>query len=253
MFEHLYHKGRFATLLEDLALPGPQTVEVRSVEDFANVEIEPPVIIKPIQSEGGDGIHRADTATDARMIVAQSESPCVVQSFIPGTDVDVSILADHGECVAWTVQQLLAPGRMRFQRDEEALALGRRLVEKIGYHGVIHLDMRIDERTGEVSFIEANPRFWGSLAYSVWAGVNFLDLGLRMMDGEDVSALFGEVEGICPYLAATRSSFVRDLLGGWPPPRGLSGPQRRAWKFHHGCGSGAIRGSLGAWFSERDS
>jgi D-aspartate ligase len=39
--------------------------------------------------------------------------------------------------------------------------------------GVAHLDLRVDGRSGAVTVIEANPRFWGSVLGSLHAGVNF--------------------------------------------------------------------------------
>ena len=253
LFERLYDKGTFSKLLVDLEIPSPKTAVVSSETEARELDLRPPYIIKPSQGESGDGIIELASRQELRADVARRAStgdvPLVVQEMIPGEDIDLSVLADRGRCIAWTIQQREEGGRMRFLRNDQVLALGKRLVEGTSYHGVAHFDMRIDHRNGEILFIEANPRFWGTLSYSVWSGVNFLDLGIRMMRGEDLTSVFREVECSCPYLGVTRGSIVRDLLGGRPVPRGLSDAQKRAWRFHHRRGSGASRASALAWIA----
>jgi len=251
LFERMYDKGRFAVLMEELSLPSPSTSVIHEANDVDGLKVGPPWLIKPTQGEGGRGIQKANNHAELRSIIDQhfqaGTSPLVVQAFISGEDIDISVLADRGRCVAWTIQQRGGRGSMRFRHDATMLAIAANLARETEYHGVLHLDLRIDEHTGDVLLIEANPRFWGSLCYSVWSGVNFLDLGIRMMDGEDVTPAFVPAEGTCPYLAPTRSSIARDLFSGWPMPKGLTAAQQRAWRFHHGPGSGALRCSVKAW------
>ena len=53
------------------------------------------------------------------------------------------------------------------------------------YHGVMNVDARIEQGTGRVWLFEANPRYWRSLAASVWAGMNFAaeNIAERMPQG----------------------------------------------------------------------
>ena len=253
LFERLYDKGSFAELLVDLEIPRPKTAIVSSEAEVRAIELSPPYILKPCQGESGDGIITVASTQELHAEVTRrariGDVPLVVQELIPGEDIDLSVLADHGRCIAWTIQQNEGTGQKRFVLNDQVLALGKRIIEGTGYHGVAHFDMRIDHRNGEILVIEANPRFWGTLSYSVWSGVNFLDLGIRMMRGEDLTSVFREVECVCPYLGVTRGSIVRDLLGGWPVPKNLSAPQKRAWRFHHRRGSGASRASALAWIA----
>jgi len=250
LFEQLYDKWRFATLLEELSLPGPRTTLIRCAEDLERCGLEPPAIIKPTQGEAGHGIETARTVDELRRIVGAradlEENPLVLQSYIPGDDIDLSLLAHRGRCVAWTIQQRAESGVMRFFDRSDVLELGQELVRRTGYHGVMHLDLRIDRRNGRVVILESNPRFWGSLCYSVWTGVNFLDLGLRLMEGEDVARQFSPVDAECPYLAISRKSLPRALVGGWPAPRRLTEAQRRSWRFHHRLRGG----SIGDWLMQ---
>ena len=238
LFEQLYNKGSFANLLSELGLPQPPTALVRDVRDLENLLFDAPAIVKPAGGEGGCGIEIAATAVQLHDIVAANHDlknqPVVVQQFIEGKDIDLSVLANHGRCVAWTIQQWNGNGVLDFVQHPEVLALGQELIARTGYHGVIHFDMRIGSRDGKVCFIEANPRFWGSFNYSLWAGINFLKLGIGLARGHRfVEGLFPPPIGPCPYLGLTRRSFARALLGGHPVPERLNDVQRRAWRYHH--------------------
>jgi predicted ATP-grasp superfamily ATP-dependent carboligase len=47
------------------------------------------------------------------------------------------------------------------------------------------VEFKVDPRDGTPKLMEINPRFWGSLALAVAAGVNFPYLLLRMARGEN--------------------------------------------------------------------
>jgi predicted ATP-grasp superfamily ATP-dependent carboligase len=250
-FEELYDKASFAAILEQHSLPHPETKTIRSLEELDALEIPFPAIVKPTQGEGGAGITTVASREALREDLASRGDlglqPVVVQAFVPGHDIDLSLLAEKGRIVAWTIQRRREDGAMEFVDRPDVFGLCRELVDWTGYNGVVHIDLRIDERDESVVFIEANPRFWGSLCYSTWVGVDFLDLGLRLAEGESAPNAFVPVTGESPYLGVTRGSLPRLLLGGWPSPRGLGEGQLRAWRFHHRLGSGGLRTWMAKW------
>ena len=65
------------------------------------------------------------------------------------------------------------PCGIDFIEDHRVLGVVSELMNAIEWTGVAHLDLRIDELSGEITVIEANPRFWGSVIGSMHAGVNF--------------------------------------------------------------------------------
>jgi hypothetical protein len=46
-------------------------------------------------------------------------------------------------------------------------------INKLNWSGVVHFDLRYDEKENQAKVIEMNPRFWGSIVGSYYAGVNF--------------------------------------------------------------------------------
>ena len=194
----LHDKWLFSKFLGENNLPHPRTALVERAEDVAALEIAGPWIVKPRDGDGGVGVGRADAREEIEKRIAAEGRALLVQEFIPGADIDLSFLADRGELVAWTIQTGGPPSVRRvFQAHPRVLEIGRALAAASGYHGVAHVDMRIDERDGTVRVLEINPRFWNTLCHSLCIGVNFADLGIRMMRGELPVAAFDERVGIC--------------------------------------------------------
>jgi predicted ATP-grasp superfamily ATP-dependent carboligase len=186
-------KFGFARLLQRLGLPGPGFWLVGSPSDVESHPLGENIVIKPLQGEGSRGVRRVQTRKELRAVVAAQRDfparPLLLHEYIPGEDIDLSLLADHGEIVAWTIHRRSSRslgyrlGSVSFLENENVLRLGRELVRTIQYHGVAHIDMRCDSRDGSIKLIEFNPRLYGSIHFAAFAGVNFVTLGLKLADG----------------------------------------------------------------------
>jgi hypothetical protein len=108
-----------------------------------------------------------------------------------------------------------------------------------GYRGVGHVDMRIDERTGNVMAIEFNPRFWGSLLFASWMGVNFVEWGAALL--EPGRPLFSPRSGYCPWLGSTPATVARWVGNGFVAP-GTTVEQRKGWSMQ-------LRDPLPEWWN----
>jgi len=237
LIEQFNSKWEFYKLLTGLGLPSPRTWLLQSREDVDREPLEFPLMIKPVRGEGGVGVRRIESRVELLSLldpyVAEFHWPILAQVFLPGRDIDLSLLADHGRVVAWTIQRKTdAPGALEFLHDPRVLEIGTELIRETGYHGIVHLDMRVDERTQQPLFLEANPRFWGSLRHSLWSGVNFAALGIALARGENVDRQFTPVSGSCKDPGFSLRSMVHALLHGRLRPEGWSPATVNAWHCH---------------------
>ena len=148
--------------------------------------------------------------------------PWVAQSYLPGEEISAYAAAragrllalqsyrptyrvGHGAAVAF--EAVDAPAVQRFVSG---------LVARLNWTGQISFDFRRDE-TGELHVIECNPRVWGSLMYSVWAGVNFIALGCRVARGERLTISVPPSEHVWHQGVAPRRLF-KALLHGRSAP-----------------------------------
>lgn len=237
--EKLHNKWRFSEFLKAQDLPHPDTLLLNDASELAQQNIEYPVIVKPPAGENGEGIQRIDSENALRAYLDDttegSRLPCLVQRFIDGKDIDISLLADHGKLLAWTIQQRNEhqPGTICFFEHPEVYRIAKHIVEAANYTGVAHLDMRIDRRTGYVYTIELNPRFWGSLLWSFWAGVNFADHLVRLTLGLELQGPITAHAGPCTHSGLAPTKLAQALIHGRLVPDDLSIASAKAWRTNH--------------------
>ncbi|MEM1355495.1 MAG: ATP-grasp domain-containing protein [Planctomycetota bacterium] len=198
--ELMRDKQRFAEFLDRIGVDQPQHCVAATADDAASIPFDGPYIVKPPRGEGGeDVVALADRDAVARRLeqIVPKRGPQLVQSFVPGSDIDLSLLADRGRVVAYTIQRKTdRRGMLEFLDHPGVAEACSRISAGCGFHGVMHLDLRVDGRDGKVYAIESNPRFWNSMRYSFALGVNFADLGLRIMGGETVEPMIAPPTGV---------------------------------------------------------
>jgi glutathione synthase/RimK-type ligase-like ATP-grasp enzyme len=216
--QRLHDKWSFAQFLSANGLPHPATRVLDTPADLAGLDLPPPWVIKPRAGEGGVGVMKVQTAEQLAEIIRADPQPRLIQEFIPGNDIDVSFLADHGKIVAWTIQSAGRTASQKvFQNEPRVLEIAASIAAASAYHGVAHIDMRRDERDGSITVLEFNPRFWNTLVLSLCMGVNFPDLGLALMRGEELPAATTGPEGICRTFHATPWRLMRAMVSKRPP------------------------------------
>jgi len=131
------------------------------------------------------------------------------QEYIPGQGYGFYALFDRGEPKAYFMLKRIhevpftgGPSSLRESVYEERLKnYGIKLLKKLKWHGVAMVEFRRDKRDGEFKFIEINGRFWGSLALSVVAGVDFPYLLYKLSQGEKIEETFNYKLGVkCRWL-----------------------------------------------------
>jgi D-aspartate ligase len=134
----LLETARDKWLLTEIArkhhLPVPQstlvTFDSAFYQQLSNLEY--PVLLKPTLGEGGRGICRFENFADLqefldRQVADRFENRYLVQSYVPGTDLGLSVLCRNGEILAYTIQQGLMSQRfgplkaMQFVEQEDLL------------------------------------------------------------------------------------------------------------------------------------
>ncbi|SDS70694.1 ATP-grasp domain-containing protein [Formosa sp. Hel1_31_208] len=151
-------------------------------------EMNFPILIKPLDLKGGDGIERVDSAPQLRKKLRGHKDSYFIQEYIKGYDIDCSVICLNGDIVTHTIQKGNLKGNnayapqlsFEFLNNDEVLEIARDVMAKLNWSGVAHLDLRYDEQASSYKLIEINPRFWGSIEGSLNAGVNFPDLAIQL-------------------------------------------------------------------------
>lgn len=176
----LRDKWAFHSLCIKLGVPVPQT------RCFANKyeipisqmleEMDGQLVIKPLAEAGGKGIVVVhDRQQFDRHIIgnpAYDHAPLLVQQFIEGEDLGLSLLAREGRILHHCIQ-VYRGDLHHFLPHRAYLEAVRRLIEYTGYTGLAHFDAQWGP-DGTLALLECNTRPWASISQSTWGGLNFV-------------------------------------------------------------------------------
>ncbi len=186
ILDALHNKWSFAQICMEHGLPAPATILLSSLAELDKSLFEQigfPAIIKPLEAESSHGVVRVNNFGELQQHLSKdtryTKFPLIAQSFIPGQDIDISILAANDQILCSTVQSWVEEGVLEFTQHQQMQTIAARLVEVFHYQGLAHFDMRIDSRDGKLYVIECNPRAWYTISASMWQGLNFVQAGIE--------------------------------------------------------------------------
>lgn len=176
------------SVADDLGVPVPRT---RLLTDWP--DDDGPLVVKPrytiVVDEDGQGSREpsvrvldAGERPPVESVVDEMGHVPVTQEFVPSDgEYGFFALMDRGEPVATfqheRIRSFTYTGGASVYReavDIEALREhGTALLSALDWHGPAMVEFRRDARDGSFRLMEINPRFWGSLALPVHAGVDF--------------------------------------------------------------------------------
>lgn len=180
-------KYRTFRAAREAGVPVPDTVAPETLDADAVAErLGLPAVVKPRRGAGGFGVRVCETRaelTTAFESVREAYGDPVVQEYVPnGGELGVYTIYDRSsELRGVTVQRRLRtnpPGggastlRETVSRPD-LVRTADDLFTSIGWCGAAMAEFRLDPRSDRPMLLEVNPRLWGSLALSVFAGVDF--------------------------------------------------------------------------------
>jgi len=178
-FEIVSDKRRLWEFQRDHGMSGAPTVYAvgaRTRDAFEDFFVEYPLLLKPSLGQNGEGIVLIKTPGELaawKQSARDDPREYIAQKYIPGRDIDCSLLSQDGEIVVHTVQQHASAesgATLEVFSDGEALEAVRPLIRAIRYSGIAHIDMRQDAADGRFTIVDFNPRFWASLFSSTCNG-----------------------------------------------------------------------------------
>ncbi len=165
-------KDLLAQLCEDLGIKYPKILS-------SNEEVEAPVVIKGILDSSKPDY--AFFKEEFNMKMNGKRGKVIVQEFIPGIGCGYFAIAKNGEVyIDYTHVRIVekkpsgGPSIVScINLNPELIALGRSIVKKLKWSGVIMAEFRRHMETGEYYLLEINPKFWGSLELALSKGLDF--------------------------------------------------------------------------------
>ncbi len=182
----LINKREFTQTAIDAEIPTPETLFPESdkdVEGFLKENGE--VLVKLSISSGGQGVHMIADIKEYLSLKEElgfSEKDIIIQRKINGKHVAVSILCrgPADPIAIFTYERIryypypYGPATYIIPiRYESCENYSMKLINELGYSGIINFDFIVDDRDGIPKILDANPRFWGAVGATMVAGIDF--------------------------------------------------------------------------------
>lgn len=189
------NKANTMKIAYELGIPVPQTISMDASSNTDEIlESAPlPAVIKPTQSSGSRGLSyvfdRGGLREEYGKVHSRYPYP-LIQEYIPpgGRTFGVEFLCDRGSIERVFVHRRIrefpihgGPSTLRESVNKpDIVEHAIRLMEKVKWHGVAMVEFKEDPRSGRCLLMEVNPKFWGSIALPIAAGVDFPYLLYRL-------------------------------------------------------------------------
>jgi phosphoglycolate phosphatase-like HAD superfamily hydrolase/biotin carboxylase len=182
---NLSNKWYISGLAENAGINYPRTLFLKTEVDVAPIkafvdEVGFPLIVKGF---GDNSRPRFVNSFDdlTREAELRAGDGVILQEFILGAGAGYFVLSDNGHPIAEFMHRRIvevnplggASIKASSNFDPELLSLGRRIVEKTKFNGVMMIEFKKEAETGNYYLMEINPKFWGSLELAYKAGVDF--------------------------------------------------------------------------------
>lgn len=180
MFRHLHSHGVRTVLT------------YRTPEDFkdglSRGEIDFPVFIKPVTGSGSVGARRVDDMETLEELFKEARFDYIIQELMREGDCDADVYVD---CISHEVVSVFSKRKIETRiggasktvsfKDPALFDFVREVCSVLELSGPCDMDFFLKD--GQYCLSEINPRFGGAYLHAYGAGVDFMPLILRNIDG----------------------------------------------------------------------
>jgi predicted ATP-grasp superfamily ATP-dependent carboligase len=233
-------KAGFSRLIDQLGLPQPRTLIVRSEHEL-RAAIRFPDVIKTSVGTASRGVWFVRDQDDLERALSDLNAAgafaddVLVQEFCAGTTEKAQSVFCRGELIGFHAYRQLAAGvgggeaiKLSVIRPDVRAWLTA-IGEKLAWHGALSIDYLMPHSGGTPLLIDCNPRLVEPMS-AYLAGTNLVGLLLKLSQGETPPQLPESREGVRTHLAmqallgcASQGGSRRDLL-------------RECWRLLTGAG-----------------
>ena len=191
MFMHLRQKG-VRTVLTYNTLASFQ-------EGLRAGEIAFPVFMKPVTGSGSVGVARCDTMQEVEKKWYDGKFAYIIQELMTGGDCDADVYVD---CISHKPVAIFSKKKIESRiggasktisyKDPKLFSFVEEVCSVLELNGPCDMDFFVKD--GKYYLSEINPRFGGAYLHAHAAGVDFIKLILRNMDGNANESIIGQYD-----------------------------------------------------------
>jgi predicted ATP-grasp superfamily ATP-dependent carboligase len=176
-------------------IPAPQRFEKKRIIEWHESDFKK-LVAKPIHSKGATGLYFIEQFSDISKISNLSDDEYVFQEKIENSAevVGAFFFFNRGKMVSSFCHQRIrtyppdggVTVYSRFCRNPVTETIGRELLEKLQWSGFAMVEFLYDIPSSTYKVIEVNPRLWGSVLLSEFAGFHFIENYINCIAGKPI-------------------------------------------------------------------
>lgn len=157
--------------------------------------IDFPVIVKPIYGSGSVATYKVTSIEELESLF---QAGAIIQQYIEGEEYGIDVFNDiKGKPIRCVIKKKISMRSGETDKsitihDEKLQSLMLNLAEQLGH--ICNLDCDVIRHGNDMYIIDLNPRFGGGYPATHEAGVNLLELVLKLAKEEQVEPQFGNYE-----------------------------------------------------------
>lgn len=200
LYQSLSNKKNLTDYATKNNVPIPVSYNPKTIKDAYGLKnfLPYPVILKPNIGTAGSGISKANNEDQFLKALDNFQEAPLIQEYIMGEDLELTILCAHGEPIAGSAYLSLRNAPLPFGppvacisiKDDNLIKIGCDFLKSIEFHGVGHLDFRRDQRDGIPKLFDFNVRVAGTNDISIKTGVDFGFMLYQLASGEKIDNCF---------------------------------------------------------------
>jgi predicted ATP-grasp superfamily ATP-dependent carboligase len=188
-------------LADRLGVPTPKTFFIHSLDELADLEMFFPCVVKGALEAGKNVVFYPKNREELRQAVlkalqdpSQKQRFPLIQEYIPGAGMGFFGYYQNGILKRFYMHERIrefpisggASTAAKTTFHEKAFEYGKKILDALEWHGPAMVEFKYFRPGDCLVLMEVNPKFWGSTELGLAAGINFGELLLRTIEGEDL-------------------------------------------------------------------
>jgi len=203
-------KATSIQLAQQLGIPVPQNVrleETKECFDGSSDSSGLPLVIKGSRGVSsqlvryafsrGEVVEYFEEIKELEREAGETDPKPIIQEYIGGPTYLTQTISVNGKVKAAISHRKIREWPLTGGVTTRAVTIDEprlvdyasRMLKELNWHGEAGFEWKYSKEKDEFYFIEMNPRFEGSLAIAVEAGVNFPRMIIQMMEGEEIQEI----------------------------------------------------------------
>ncbi len=192
LLHDLSNKYISTLLAESVGVPTPHLF--KNIEEIKSY----PVVFKGAVSNSAKDVYFPENVEELNELIQQYKGQkTLIEEKCSGDDYSVDCIRGNNYFQASVYRALVTKtigGGTTTQRvivdHPDLIDYAKRILDKVDYQGVCGMDFKVDDKTGQVGFIEINARYTGGLATPIAAGFDIPYIHYCLSTGKDFNRDF---------------------------------------------------------------